>query len=39
MLRAAFASAHAVFGAMIPPALLANRDRMFDRHLARPIRL
>lgn len=38
-LRAAFASAHAAFGALVPAALLAHRERMFERHLARPIRL
>lgn len=38
-LRAAFASAHAAFGAMIPPPLLAHRERMFERHLERPIQL
>jgi glutathione S-transferase len=36
-LRAAFASAHAAFGSMIPPVLLAHRERMFTSHLARPI--
>jgi glutathione S-transferase len=36
-LRAAFASAHAAFGSMIPPALLAHRERMFTSHLPRPI--
>jgi glutathione S-transferase len=38
-LAAAFTSAHAAFGALVPPALLAHRTRMFERHLPRPIRL
>jgi glutathione S-transferase len=38
-LRAAFASAHAAFGSMIPRTLLAHRERMFERHLPRPIQL
>jgi hypothetical protein len=38
-LRAAFASAHVAFGALVPPALLAHRERMFERHLPRPIEL
>jgi glutathione S-transferase len=36
-LRHAFASAHAAFGSLIPPALIAHRERMFSSHLARPI--
>jgi glutathione S-transferase len=38
-LRAAFASAHAAFGALVPRALLDHRERMFESHLPRPIRL
>lgn len=38
-LRAAFASAHAAFGSVVPAPLLAHRERMFERHLARPFRL
>jgi glutathione S-transferase len=38
-LAAAFASAHAAFGALVPPSLLEHRARMFERHLPRPIRL
>lgn len=38
-LRVAFATAHSTFGALIPPALLAHRERMFERHLIRPIQL
>jgi glutathione S-transferase len=36
-LRQAFASAHAAFGSLVPPALIAHRERMFSSHLARPI--
>lgn len=36
-LRAAFTSAHAAFGSLVPAPLLAHRTRMFDRHLAWPI--
>jgi hypothetical protein len=36
-LRAAFAQAHAAFGTHVPPSLLAHRERMFARHLTRPI--
>ncbi len=36
-LRIAFASAHAAFGSLVPPSLLAHRERMFERHLPRPI--
>ncbi len=38
-LRQAFASAHAAFGSLIPPALIAHRERMFSSYLARPILL
>jgi hypothetical protein len=38
-LRAAFAAAHAAFGSLVPAPLLAHRERMFERHLPRPIRL
>lgn len=38
-LRVAFASAHAAFGSLIPASLLAHRERMFERHLPRPITL
>lgn len=38
-LRAAFALAHAAFGSSVPATLLAHRERMFERHLPRPIRL
>jgi glutathione S-transferase len=38
-LRIAFASASEAFGALVPPALVAHRARMFDTHLERPIRL
>ena len=36
-LRIAFASAHAAFGSLVPASLLAHRERMFERHLPRPI--
>ena len=36
-LRRAFATAHETFGALVPPALLAHRAMMFERHLAYPI--
>lgn len=36
-LRAAFASAYAAFGSLLPASLRAHRERMFERHLARPI--
>lgn len=36
-LRVAFASAHAAFGSLVPASLLAHRERMFERHLPRPI--
>jgi glutathione S-transferase len=36
-MRAAFASAHAAIGPLVPAALLAHRERMFERHLPRPI--
>ena len=36
-LRKAFDSAHAAFGPLVSPALLAHRERMFERHLPRPI--
>jgi glutathione S-transferase len=38
-LRVAFASAHAAFGSLVPASLLAHRERMFERHLPRPITL
>ncbi len=38
-LRAAFALAAAAFGPSVPPALLEHRERMFTRHLVRPILL
>jgi hypothetical protein len=38
-LRVAFASAHAAFGSLVPASLLAHRERMFERHLQRPITL
>lgn len=38
-LRAAFESARAAFGESVPAALVAHRERMFTRHLARPIAL
>lgn len=38
-LRTAFASAHAAFGSLVPDALRAHRERMFERHLPRPIHL
>lgn len=36
-LRAAFESARAAVGAGVPAALIEHRERMFTRHLARPI--
>lgn len=36
-LRAAFDSAGAAFGPSVPAALIDHRERMFGRHLARPI--
>jgi len=36
-LRSAIALAHAAFGSLIPASLLAHRERMFERHLERPI--
>jgi len=36
-LRTAFESARTAFGSSVPAALIAHRDRMFERHLARPI--
>ena len=39
MFRAAFAAAHDAFGALIDPALLAHRERMFTHHLQRPIEI
>jgi glutathione S-transferase len=38
-LRTAFASAYVAFGALVPESLRAHRERMFERHLPRPIRL
>lgn len=38
-LRSAFALAAAAFGPSVPPVLLAHRERMFTRHLVRPILL
>ena len=38
-LRAAFASGHAAFGSLVPPALVAHRARMFEQHLPRPIEI
>ncbi len=38
-LRSAFALAAAAFGPSVPPVLLAHRERMFERHLPRPILL
>lgn len=39
ILRAAFATAHAAFGSLVPPRLLEHRERMFTTHLKRPIEL
>ncbi|MGE0395143.1 MAG: hypothetical protein AB7T06_00350 [Kofleriaceae bacterium] len=39
MFRNAFTAAFDAFGALVPPALLAHRERMFAQHLPRPIRL
>jgi hypothetical protein len=38
-LRSAFGLAHAAFGPLVPATLFEHRERMFQRHLARPIRL
>ncbi len=38
-IRDAFAAAHAAFGSLVPASLLAHRERMFEKHLARPIQL
>ena len=39
MVRHAFASCAADFGALVPAELLALRARMFERHLGWPIQL
>jgi len=38
-LRAAFGAARELFHDLVPPALVAHRATMFERHLALPIRL